>query len=183
MSSVVYSLSLKKYMDLKLERCTIRDYREGDEPSLVEHANNYKIWRNLRDRFPHPYTMRDAVEWVRLANAAEPVTHFAIDVGGAAVGGIGLILEEDVYRLSAEIGYWLGESYWGRGIVSEAVRALTRYAFDTFQLNRIYAEVFAWNPGSMRVLEKAGYEFEGRLRHGIFKDGQVTDAMMYAIVR
>ena len=97
-------------MKLKLKRCTIRNYLPGDEPSLTQHANNFKIWRNLRDRFPHPYTLKDALEWVRLANAVEPVTNFAIEVDGAAVGGIGLLLKEDVYRLSAEIGYWLGEA-------------------------------------------------------------------------
>ena len=170
-------------MELKLERCTIREYRKGDEPSLVQHANNYKIWRNLRDRFPHPYTMKDAVEWVQQANASAPVTNFAIEVDGGAVGGIGLLPKEDVYRLSAEIGYWLGEAYWGRGIVSEAVRAITAYGFDNLHLNRIYAEVFAWNPASMRVLEKAGYQVEGRLRKSIVKDGQILDAIIYATVR
>src|SRR5262249_44995743 len=111
-------------MELELKTCVIRPWRPGDEESLVIHANNPKIWRNMRDRFPHPYTMEDAREWVRLAGAESPQTNFAIVVDGKAAGGIGLILKDDISRCSAEIGYWLGESLWGRGIVTEAVRAL-----------------------------------------------------------
>lgn len=170
-------------MELKLERCTIRNFREGDEPSLVRHANNRKIWRNLRDRFPHPYVLDDAIWWIQYANSTTPVTNFAIAVDGEAIGGIGLILEDDVYRRSAEIGYWLGEEFWGQGIASSAVQALTEYAFANFDICRIFAEVFEWNPGSMRVLEKAGYQFEGRLKKAVFKDGQIIDACIYAIVR
>jgi [ribosomal protein S5]-alanine N-acetyltransferase len=170
-------------MELQLERCTIRNYREGDASSLARHANNYKIWRNLRDRFPYPYTLQDAVDWIQLANATEPVTSFAIEIAGEVGGGIGLLLKDDVYCFSAEIGYWLGEPFWGRGITTEAVRALTEYSFDTFPFHRIYAEIFEWNPASMRVLEKAGYQFEGRLRKSVVKDGQVLDAFIYAIVR
>jgi [ribosomal protein S5]-alanine N-acetyltransferase len=170
-------------MELKLERCTIRNFREGDEPSLVHHANNWKIWRNLRDRFPHPYVLEDATWWVQFANSTTPITNFAIVVDGEAVGGIGLILEDDVYRRSAEIGYWLGEEFWGQGIITGAVQAMTEYAFANFDICRIFAEVFEWNPASMRVLEKAGYQFEGRLRKSVFKDGQIIDACIYAVVR
>jgi [ribosomal protein S5]-alanine N-acetyltransferase len=170
-------------MELQLEKFTIRNWQAGDELSLVHNANNRKIWRNVRDKFPHPYTLEDAIWWIGFANSETPVTHFAIAVDGAAVGGIGLILRDDVYRLSAEIGYWLGELYWGRGITSEAVCAITDYAFANFELCRIYAEVFEWNPASMRVLEKAGFQFEGRLRKCAIKDGQIIDACIYAIVR
>jgi ribosomal-protein-alanine N-acetyltransferase len=170
-------------MELKLEKFTIRNWQAGDESSLVHHANNRKIWRNVRDRFPHPYSLEDAIWWIRFANSETPVANFAIEVDGAAVGGIGLILRDDIYRLSAEIGYWLGEEFWGRGITSEAVRALTDYAFATFKLCRIYAEVFAWNPASMRVLEKAGFQFEGRLKKSVIKDGEILDACIYATVR
>lgn len=169
-----------KTMELRLENFTIRNWQPGDEASLVQHANNRKIWRNVRDRFPHPYTLEDAVWWIDFAGSEDPAVNFAIAVDGAAVGGIGLILRDDVYRLSAEIGYWLGEEFWGRGIASAAVRALSDYAFTSFKLCRIYAEVFEWNPASMRVLEKAGFQFEGRLRKSVFKDGQVIDACIYA---
>jgi ribosomal-protein-alanine N-acetyltransferase len=170
-------------MELKFEKFTIRNWQTGDESSLVHHANNRKIWRNVRDRFPHPYTLEDAIWWIGFANAENPTVNFAIEIEGVAVGGIGLILRDDVYRLSAEIGYWLGEEFWGRGIVSEALRALTEYAFANFELYRIYAEVFEWNPASMRVLEKAGYQYEGRLRKSVIKDGQIIDACIYATVR
>lgn len=170
-------------MELDFGHFRLRPWQPGDEASLAYHANNPKIWRNVRDRFPHPYTRADAEGWIAIASANTPLTNFAIDVDGAAVGGIGVMLQEDVSRKSAEIGYWLGEAYWGRGIVTAAVRAMTDYAFATFDLCRLYANVFEWNPASMRVLEKAGYEFEGRRRKSAFKEGQIIDEMIYAIIR
>jgi RimJ/RimL family protein N-acetyltransferase len=113
----------------------------------------------------------------------EPETNFAIAVAGEAVGGIGFILQPDVARRSAEIGYWLGEEFWGRGIATEAVIAMTARAFANHDLCRVYAHVFEWNRASARVLEKAGYEFEGRLRKSVTKDGKTIDQLMYAVVR
>lgn len=170
-------------MELRLVKSTLRPWRAGDEASLVRHANNYRVWRNLRNRFPHPYTLHDARLWVQAASTAEPQTNFAIVVDAQAVGGIGILLQEDVHRHSAEIGYWLGEEYWGRGIVTEAAVAVTEWAFAQFDLRRIYACVYEWNPASMRVLEKAGYECEGRLRKSVTKDGETIDELIYAIVR
>jgi ribosomal-protein-alanine N-acetyltransferase len=170
-------------MEIELKTCVIRPWRPGDEESLIAHANNYNVWRNLRDRFPHPYTMEDAREWIRRAGEESPQTNFAIAVDGEAVGGIGLMLKGDIHRCSAEIGYWLGETFWGRGVVTEAVRAMTQWAFDNFHLSRIYAGVLEWNPASMRVLEKAGYQFEGRLRKAVVKQNQVMDEFIYSIVR
>jgi RimJ/RimL family protein N-acetyltransferase len=154
-----------------------------DIPSLVRHANNRRVWRNLKDRFPHPYTESDGERWIRQATSAIPETHFAIATDSGVIGGIGLDLQGDVFRRSGEIGIWLGEAYWGRGIATEAVRAMTEYAFANFDLCRIFAGVFEWNPASMRVLEKAGYAFEGRQRRSVTKDGQTIDQMLYAIVR
>jgi len=170
-------------MELDLGRFGIRSWRSGDEASLVRYANNRKIWRNLRDEFPHPYTLADARQWIERASVVGPETSFAIVLAGAAAGSIGLRLRDDIYRRSAEIGYWLGEEFWGRGIATEAVRALTGYAFASFDLCRIYAGVFEWNPASMRVLEKAGYELEGRLRQSVTKDGQTIDELLYAVIR
>jgi RimJ/RimL family protein N-acetyltransferase len=170
-------------MELKLKSCTLRRWQPGDEESLVRHANNYNIWRNVRDRFPHPYTMEDAQEWIRMAGEEDPQTNFAIVVRGQAAGGIGLVLKDDIYRCGAEIGYWLGEQFWGRGIMTEAVRGVTEWGFETFGLSRIYAGVLEWNPASMRVLEKAGYTFEARLRKAITKEGQVIDEFIYAVIR
>ncbi len=170
-------------MEIKLSKSVLRAWKPGDEPSLVRHANSRTIWRNLRDAFPHPYTLVDAKRWIDVANPTTPVTNFAIVVDGAAVGAIGLVLREDVFRRSAEIGYWLGEEFWDRGIVTEAVRAVTDYAFEKFDLCRVYAGVFEWNPASMRVLEKAGYELECRMKKSVTKDGETIDELIYAVVR
>jgi ribosomal-protein-alanine N-acetyltransferase len=170
-------------MELKLTRSVLREWKPGDEGSLVRSANSRRIWRNLRDAFPNPYTLADAEHWIKIANPTTPIGNFAIVVDGAAVGGIGLVLKGDVFRRSAEIGYWLGEQFWGRGIVTEAVRAVTDYAFATFDLCRVYAGVFEWNPASMRVLEKAGYEFECRMKKSVTKDGQTIDELIYAMIR
>jgi len=121
-------------MELKLARCTLRPWRVGDETSLVRNANNRRVWHNL-SRLPHPYTRQDADAWIARASTHVPVVDFAIVVDGDAVGGIGVELGRDVFLRSAEVGYWLGEPYWGRGIATEALRAVTEYAFATFGLD------------------------------------------------
>jgi RimJ/RimL family protein N-acetyltransferase len=170
-------------MEITLSKSTLREWRKGDESSLVRHANNYKVWRNLRDRFPHPYTIADAEWWIGHAGGQTPVRSFAIVVDRAAVGGIGLEMNTDVYRRSAEIGYWLGEEYWGLGIATEAVLAVVDYGFQTFDIHRIFAGVFERNSASMRVLEKAGFKQEARLIKAITKEGQTMDEFIYAIVK
>jgi RimJ/RimL family protein N-acetyltransferase len=170
-------------VELDLGSCTLRSWRSGDEDSLVRHADDRDIWINLRDSFPHPYTRDYAQAWLRLVAEWTPETNFAVTVGGEAVGGIGITLQDDVSRRSAEIGYWLGRAYWGRGIATAAVRALTDWAFAHFDLCRLYAGVFEWNPASARVLEKAGYVLEGRLRRSVTKDGRTIDQLLHALVR
>jgi ribosomal-protein-alanine N-acetyltransferase len=170
-------------VELKLKTCTVRSWEWRDRETLVRHANNRNVWLNLRDRFPHPYTAGDARFWIKNAVGHKPETNFAIDVAGAAVGGIGFDVQSDVGRRSAEIGYWLGEEFWGRGIATEALIVVTDYAFSNYDVCRLYAHVFAWNPASARVLEKAGYEYEGRLRKSVTKDGQTIDQLMYAMIR
>jgi|SRR5215831_11121643 len=170
-------------MEFVLSKSLIRPWKTGDEESIVRNANNRAIWRNLRDTFPHPYTLADAKNWIEIANPNSPPCNFAIVIGGDAVGGIGVVLKDDVFRRSAEIGYWLGEQYWGRGIVTEAVRAVTEYAFTTFNICRLYAGVFEWNPASMKVLENAGYEFECRMKKSVTKDGETIDELIYVMIR
>jgi ribosomal-protein-alanine N-acetyltransferase len=167
-------------MYLECGACTIRSWRHGDEETLPLHANNRKIWINLRDRFPHPYRRADAVQWFQHITAVTPETNFAIEVDGEAVGGIALVLHDDVERCSAEVGYWLSEQYWGRGIATAALKAITEYAFKHLKLTRVFAVPFAHNDASIRVLEKAGYTCEGRLRRSAIKDGVVLDQFMYA---
>ena len=169
-------------MELDLGSFVIREWRRGDEESLVRHANNPNVARNLRDRFPHPYTLEDAKTWMAHAVAEDPVTNFAIAVSGEAVGGIGFERQQDISCRSLELGYWLGEAYWGRGIVTEAVRALSQHMFAHFDVCRIYATVFEENPASVRVLEKAEFTCEGRLRKAATKGGHTFDLLLYALV-
>jgi ribosomal-protein-alanine N-acetyltransferase len=167
---------------LCLATCTVRSWAEADAPAVARHADNRAIWRNLRDAFPHPYHPAHAEAFIRAARAADPETAFAIEVDGEAAGGVGLKLGTDVERVGAEIGYWLGEAFWGRGITTEAVRAVTGYAVERFGLTRVFALPFAWNDASCRVLEKAGFALEGRLRRSALKDGEVVDQLLYAFV-
>lgn len=162
----------------------LRRWRPADIDALVRYADNRKIWLNLRDRFPHPYTRTDAEAWISLCDKeTEPILQFAIDLNGGAIGGIGFERMIDVHRMTAEVGYWLGEPFWGRGIASAALAEATPYAFTSLGLQRLQAMVFEGNAASMRVLEKNGFELEGRLKHYIFKDGRLLDAMLYARLR
>jgi RimJ/RimL family protein N-acetyltransferase len=179
---VVSGFSPDDTMRLVLNTCDVRSWEAGDIPSLVAQANNRKIWRNLRDYFPHPYTAADGRRFLKNVRASTPETMFAIAVERQAVGGIGYVLQRDVERVSAEIGYWLGEAYWGRGIATEALIAVTAYAIDRHGLTRLFALPFAWNIASCRVLEKAGYALEARLRRSAIKDGEITDQLLYGYV-
>ncbi len=167
-------------MQLDCGKCTVRSWQNGDEDSLILHADNRKIWLNLRDRFPHPYTRADAQQWIQIVRKRKPETNFAIDVGGKAVGGISVMLRDDVERCSAEVGYWLGEAFWGQGIMTAVLRVATDYAFKEFSLTRIYAVPFARSASSIKVLEKAGFVLEGVLRRSAIKDGVILDQLMYA---
>lgn len=160
----------------------IRSFAPDDADALIRYADNRNVWLGLRDRFPHPYTAADAAAWLEASQRQEPETHFAIASARELVGGIGLELQEDVHRHTAEIGYWLGEPFWGRGIATRAVRAMTGWAFAQFSLVRIYARVFTSNPASARVLEKCDYAAEGRCRLAVRKDGRWLDELIYARV-
>jgi RimJ/RimL family protein N-acetyltransferase len=170
-------------MQLTLERCTIRPWRLNDADSLARHANNRKVWIALRDLFPHPYTIEDAHTFLKSVINSEPVTLFCFEVNKAAVGGIGIRIGTDVHRRTAELGYWLSQEFWRRGIMSEAVGAFTEFCFEHFQLRRIFAEPFANNAASARVLEKAGFALEGRLKNNVLKDAKLLDSLLYARTR
>ncbi len=167
-------------MQFVLERCTIRPWRLNDAESLARNADNRKIWLGVRDLFPHPYTIQDALEFLQRTISEGSAMKFCIEIDGAAVGGIGVHPGEDVHRHTATVGYWLGEEFWGRGIMTEAVTVVTDFCFKNFPLRRISAEVFANNPASARVLEKAGFIFEGRLKNDVLKDGELLDSLLYA---
>jgi ribosomal-protein-alanine N-acetyltransferase len=163
-------------------RCTVRLWRMEDAESVVRHANNINVARQLRDRFPHPYTRANANAFLKAATNAPEPSNLAIDVGGEAIGAIGYVPGLDVERYSAEIGYWLGESYWGRGIATEALVLVTAHVFDALNMLRLFALPFADNPGSIRVLEKAGYVREAVLRSSSVKYGEPRDQLLYARV-
>ena len=168
-------------LTLDVGPAVIRDFRPEDAEALAANANDREIWRNLRDHLPHPYTIQDARDFL---SGTTPWHAFAIDVGGELAGGMGYMPGEDVYRRRVEIGYWLGRRYWNRGIATAAVRGLCDWLFEHDpDLLRIQAEVYAWNQASMRVLAKAGFLFEGRLRKAVFKDDQVVDSLMFARTR
>jgi ribosomal-protein-alanine N-acetyltransferase len=162
---------------------SIRSFEDSDIPAIAKYANNRNIWINLTNKFPYPYTEADAQIWIQHVKTQEIETNFAIASKEESIGGIGFELQADVHRKSAMLGYWLGQPYWGKGITTRAVCAITEYAFTHHDLVRIYAGVFAYNLASARVLEKAGYICEGRLRKSVFKDGKSTDMLVYAILR
>jgi ribosomal-protein-alanine N-acetyltransferase len=170
-------------MRIVLGEHMIRDWTKADADSIVRYANNRKVAMWLRDRFPHPYTRRDAEGFLTAVSQQNPRVAFAVAVQTEAIGGIGLEIGRDVHRFTAELGYWLGEPFWGRGIMTEAVKLFTPWAFEQFTLHRIYANVFAGNEASVRVLEKAGFACEGRLRASVFKNGQILDQFIYARIR
>jgi RimJ/RimL family protein N-acetyltransferase len=159
--------------------CLLRPWRTDDLGSLVRHANNRNVWLTVRDRFPHPYTEEAGRAWLGGIVGEDPPGAVAIEVEGAAVGGIGLIPGTDVNRHTAELGYWLGEALWGWGITTAAIRGFRPWACETFQVTRLYAHVFASNPASMRVLEKCGFVREGLLRRHARKDGVYLDELIY----
>ena len=170
-------------MRIELSRSAIRSLRMSDARSMVKHGNNFNVWINLTDRFPHPYTLSHARAWLKQHVGTAPETYFAIEVDGEFAGEIGFNPQQAERRLCAEIGYWLGEEYWGMGIATEAVRAMTEYLFAKQNLVRLYAHVFEWNSASIRVLEKCGYIREAILRRGVIKDDRIIDEMIYAFVR
>lgn len=163
-------------MEYKLRPWTINDLE-----SLVENANNYKIARFMTDGFPHPYTAENGRSFIEFANKDKPVHIFAIDVNGKAVGGIGIHPQADVMKKNAELGYWLGEAYWGKGIITGAIKEITEFAFKNYDITRLFARPFGTNLASQKVLQKAGFKLEARIEKNIFKYGEFLDETIYAV--
>jgi [ribosomal protein S5]-alanine N-acetyltransferase len=160
----------------------LRPWRLADKPALLKHANNKNISDNLRDRFPNPYTEKDAEWFINFVSKNnDPVTNFAIEINNEAAGSISFWPGEDVYRLNAEIGYWLGEEHWGMGIMTNVIRLVTKHIFENFDIKRIYAIPFATSIGSAKALEKAGFTKEATIHNGVIKNGKVLDYFMYSI--
>lgn len=170
-------------MVLEFGEYQIRDLFLEDAPSLARHADNPQVANTLRDLFPSPYSVADAVEFIARFSTADPCTVFAIANAEEAFGVIGFFPGQDVYRFSAEIGYWIGEAYWGRGIMTQAVDRLSNHVFENYPINRLYAGIFSTNLASARVLEKAGYTCEGTHRSHVVKNGEILDELVYARLR
>ncbi|MBS1948908.1 MAG: GNAT family N-acetyltransferase [Bacteroidetes bacterium] len=164
-------------------KAQIRPWKNEDAKALAYAANSDKIGATLRDGFPFPYTKEDAEQWLSFNIGKEPVTNFAILATGQIVGGIGFLLKDNIYRKNAEIGYWLAEPFWNRGIATEAVRLLINHIFSGFDIDRIYAEVFSNNPASMKVLEKNGFQLDAIHRKSIIKGNHILDAYHWAKLR
>lgn len=179
-----FILQEKQSVRIEGEGYVLREFSYSDCESLAENANNDKIWNNLMDHFPHPYTKQDAFDYISMVQATPgPLTRFAIDVNGKAVGSIGFSSEGDIESVTAEIGYWIGEKYWGHGIMHKVLNDVTEYAFRNFHYAKVYALVFSYNPASMHVLEKAGYQLEAVLHKAAVKNGQLIDFYYYSKMR
>jgi RimJ/RimL family protein N-acetyltransferase len=159
---------------------TLRPWQMHDLDSLVEYADNFNIARNLADQFPHPYKIENGKTFIRLAMSHSPVRIFAIDINGKASGGIGIHPQTDIYRKNAELGYWLAEPFWGKGLITRAILEMVEYGFNNFDINRIFARPFGHNIASQKALEKAGFILEARLSKTFFKNGEYLDELIYA---
>ena len=163
----------------------LREWRLSDAVSLAENANNINIWNNMRDALPHPYSEEDGKQFIEMAlSMPKPATYLTIAVEGKAVGSIGITLHSDIERISAEMGYFIGENYWNRGIMTEAVKQMVAYAFTHFpHLHKIYATPFDFNIASQKVLQKAGFEREAILKQAAIKNNKIIDLHYYSIFK
>jgi len=159
----------------------IREWREEDISDLVRFADNRKIWNNLADAFPSPYTKKDAIAFITKTLQDNPRKILAIDIDGLAIGSIGIFPEKDIHSKNAAIAYWVAEQYWGKGIAGAAVKLMIDYGFKNFDITRIYAKPFGYNKASHRVLEKAGFTKEAIIKNGVFKNNQYFDEHIYSI--
>jgi len=162
----------------------LREWQLTDKISLARNANNINVWNNVRDYFPHPYTETDAEQFIgNTLLKAKPSTDFAIVIDDKVVGGIGVVPQTDVERIAIEIGYWLGEDYWNKGIMTNAVKQMVAYVFENFPIVKIYASIFEFNDASKKVLEKAGFTLEAILKKSAIKNGKVIDLYYYGMIR
>ena len=170
-------------LDIGIAGWTLRAWRDGDAPALAEHADNPHVWRHMSDRFPQPYTLAIAEHWVRQGHVDFGGDNWAIAFEDAAVGGCGIAQDSAQFRCNAEIGYWLAEAYWGRGVVTQVARVLAARAFENPEITRVFAPIHATNATSMRVAEKAGFVREGVQPQSAIKAGRVIDRVVYARYR
>lgn len=166
-------------------RIELRKYTKEDIKSLAALANDFEVSKNLRDIFPYPYTEEDATNFIELVTALSPEKgiEFVITIDDIFVGAIGMSFSTDIYRKTAEIGYWLGTPFWNQGIISKAIQMIVTYTFDNYPIHKIYAEIFATNIGSQRALEKNGFILEGNLKEHVYKHNAYHDVLLYGLCR
>lgn len=162
---------------------SLRSWTESDLPNLIKYANNLNIATYMSDMFPHPYDEKGGLNFLKFTQQASPRTILAIDHEGEAIGSVGLHPQRDVWHKNAEIGYWLAEPFWGKGIMTHTVKEMVSYGFKNFGFERIFGRVYGSNTGSIRVLEKAGFVFEAHLIRTVFKYGRFEDEIIYGIRR
>ena len=165
--------------------CKIRKWKLTDAKNIAVALSNKKIQDNLRDGLPYPYTEQDGIDFISsMLSANEDETFaFAITLDDKAIGSIAVFRQQNIHRQTAEMGYYIAQEYWGKGIMTDAVKQICEYVFKNSDILRIYAEPFAYNTGSCRVLEKAGFQYEGTLRNNAVKNGKVIDMKMYSLLR
>jgi ribosomal-protein-alanine N-acetyltransferase len=161
----------------------LRPWSVNDLQSLVKYANNYKVAKNMTNMFPHPYTESKGKSFIENASSSRPVQIFAIEVNNEAVGAIGIHPQSDIQCRNAELGYWLGEPFWGKGIMTRAISQMIKYSFDNFDIDRIFARPFGTNIGSQKALEKAGFTLEARFEKTFYKNDEYLDELIYAVRR
>lgn len=170
-------------MEIRFKNYLIRNYKLGDIDSLVKYANNYNVSKFLRDSFPNPYTKKDAERWIDFIYKNPSSLVFAIANEEELIVSIGAVPFEDVHRYSAEVGFWLGEPFWNRGIISEALKIFCKYLFTNYKFNRLTANVFEGNLASMKVLLKAGFKLEGVLKQNVFKENKFLDNYVFGLLK
>ncbi len=171
-------------MEISFEGIILRPWSINDAEQLAIIANNKKVADNLRDGFPNPYSLKDAIDWL---NVVLPENHpprsFAVTINKQLAGSIGIVAKCDIYRKNVEIGYFLAEEYWGRGIATRSIKAATSYAFKEFDIVRVFAEPFSDNQGSCKALENAGFILEASLRRNVIKNGIIKDSCIYSVLK
>jgi RimJ/RimL family protein N-acetyltransferase len=162
------------------DKLKLRAWKPEDKQELQRIANNVNVTKYLRELFPSPYTANDAERWISLNEMGLDETQFCIAYHDKPIGNIGIYIQRDVHKFTAELGYWLSEEHWNKGIITSCIKMVVPYFIDKFELKRIYATTFLGNESSSKALEKAGFQLEGILKKHAFKDGVDYDGKLYA---
>jgi len=168
---------------IEIENIKLRKLLETDKYNLARNANNFEIWLNLTDVFPHPYTILSAEEFIDFCNKEQRNLYLCIDIANECIGIISLSLKKDVRHKTGEIGYWLAQSFWGQGIMSKVIKAFVNFCFTNYDLERIEANVYEWNTASLKILEKNGFTKEGIAKNSAFKNNKLTNEHKFALLK